>query len=137
MLKAMTNLNLYKIPSKIIRQNRKIFHDLHRNDAEPMELWLDRVESALNRCEYPVFAKFLLIDKFMSEMNNDEIEIMVQSDIRRYTWSYKQLREYISDQKYHQRHPETNTLPGKDAQSNDELIPLNQIKTEPVRVYFK
>lgn len=130
MLKAMTNLNVYKIPSNKIRQNRKSFLNLHRNDAEPINLWLDRVESAINRCEYPVFAKFLLIDKFVSEINDDEIELMLRSDVRRRTWSYKQLREYAV-------HKDMQKINGdivldKNAESNDEMIPLNLIKSEPV-----
>lgn len=133
MLKAMTNLNAYKIPSKKIRQNRRMLYDLHRNDDEPIDLWLDRVERGINCCEYPVFAKFLLIDKFMSEISGDEIEMMIQSDARRRTWSYKQLREYILDWNKRIRHIDTNIIPDK----NDEMIPLNLIKTEPVRVYLK
>lgn len=134
MLKAMTNLNSYKIPTQKIRDQRKIFYDLHRNDAEPSDLWLKRVESAINRCEYPVFAKFLLIDKFMCELNADEIELIIQSDVRRRTWSYKQLGECILNCKKVMPHIESNTIPDNAVQPNDAKIPLDIVKTEPVRV---
>lgn len=135
MLKAMTTLNEYKIPSKKIRDQRKIFYDLHRIDDEMSESWLNRVENATNRCEFPVFAKFLLIDKFMCDLTDGEIELILQSDVRRRTWSYKQLRECISNHKNDAPHIETTTdAPIDDAvPPNDELIPVNKIKSEPVR----
>lgn len=134
MLKAMTTLNSYKIPTKKIRDQRKVFYDLHRNDAEPCDLWLKRVESAINRCEFPVFAKFLLIDKFTCELTNDEIELIIQSDVRRRTWSYKQLREFILNHKKDMQNIEIKTKPDNVVQPNDEVILLNVVKSEPVRI---
>lgn len=151
MLKAMTNLNSYKIPTKKIREQRKIFHDLHRIDDESIELWLNRVESVTNRCEFPVFAKFMLIDKFACELNDDEIELMLQCDVRRRTWSYKQVREYVLDYKNqkteNKRSTESNNettednkkiVPNAVPPNNDEILPVNLdiVKSEPVRVKF-
>lgn len=157
MLKAMTALNSYKIPTKKILDQRKVFHDLHRNDDESIELWLNRVESVTNRCEFPVFAKFMLIDKFACGLDNDEIELMIQSDARRRTWSYKQLREYISSYKNDvpkdKRSTEWNIETTEDNEENDEIVENNVqsnevtpdgdeiipvdlkiVKSEPVRV---
>lgn len=144
----MTDLNAYKMPNKKIREQRKVFYDLHRNDDEPMPLWLNRVEGVSNRCEFPVFAKFMLIDKFVSALNDDEVEMIIQSDVRRRTWSYKQLREYALNHKdgkpentqqmeSDDKNPADNdqTPPNND-QPNGEVIPvdLNIVKPEPVRV---
>lgn len=148
MLKAMTDLNAYKMPTQKIREQRKVFYDLHRNDDESMELWLNRVEGASNRCEFPVFAKFMLIDKFVSALDTDEIEMIIQSDVRRRTWSYKQLREYALNHKNEKPKNDARQMestekpidngetPPNDEQPNDEKIPvdLNIVKSEPVRV---
>lgn len=131
MLKAMTDLNAYKIPTKKIRDQRKVFYDLHRNDAEPSDSWLKRVECAVNRCEFPVFAKFLLIDKFMCELTNDEIELILQSDVRRRTWSYKQLREFIFNPRNDVPHIELKTSAAT-PDNEQPIIPLDIVKTEPV-----
>lgn len=135
MLKAMTNLNSYKIPSQKTLQSRKVFYDLHREEAEPIEIWLDRVESVVNRCEFPVFAKFLLIDKFICELKSNEIEMMIQSDVRRRTWSYKQMREFVLDWKKHTLQDiDINKVPENDIQTN-EMIPTSIVKDESVREF--
>lgn len=164
MLKAMTNLNLYKVPATKIREQRKIFYDLQRDDDESMELWLNRVEGVTNRCEFPVFAKFMLIDKFACELSDDEIEMIIQNDVRRRTWTYKQVREYVLNCKNEKPkdkqsiecnekttdNDEADSLPIEDPPKDDapkddppkhdppkhEKIPVNLsiVKPEPVRV---
>lgn len=88
----MDNVHLYKTPSPKMRHNRKVFYGLHRKFAEPIEKWLKRVENRISRCNFAEFTEFLLIDKFFSELDNSEMDIL-QSERR--TWSIKKLWEYL------------------------------------------
>lgn len=86
------NFHSYKIPSPKIRYYRRAFYGLHRKFEESIDKWLKRIESRINRCDYTKFSEYLIIDRFFSELNNEEIA-GIQSE--RQTWSLKQLHQYL------------------------------------------
>lgn len=89
-------VNLYKAPSNEILQNRKEFYNLQRQCDEQTKTWLNRVRGHIDRCEFPrlVSTEYLLIDKFVCELNANAREI-IQSV---HTWTFEQLEEYFVDQ---------------------------------------
>lgn len=86
------NLHFYKIVSPKIRHNRKLFYSLLRKFEEPIEKWLNRIETRINRCDFAKFSEYILLDKFFSELNKEEIDII---GCERQTWTIKQLRQYL------------------------------------------
>lgn len=64
----------YKIPSKEILRNRRIFYRLQRKDGESSQNWFNRVQISITGCQFPKFTEYFLIDKFISELKTDEIE---------------------------------------------------------------
>lgn len=87
------DLNLYKIPSDAIIQNRQIFYALLREHGESTKAWLKRVQFCINRCEFPEFIEYLLIDKFICELNRNENEYFRMA----HSWTLKQLNKYFMD----------------------------------------
>lgn len=96
MTTSTQNVQPYKIPSPKIRHNRKLFYGLYRKFEEPIEKWLKRVEIRINRCDFAKLTEYFLIDKFVGELNDVEFDVMQST---RRTWSLKQLREYILDER--------------------------------------
>lgn len=88
----------YKIPSKKIRHNRRLFHGLKKKRNELVNEWLNRVQDRANRCEFEKFSEILLIDKFFCELSDDdEIKSFQGTD----TWTLNQLNEHFSCQSIH------------------------------------
>lgn len=92
MNKSTENVQSFKIPSAKNRYYRKAFYGLHRRFEEPIEKWLKRIENRIDFCGFEKFTEYLLIDKFFSDLNNEEVSIL-QSE--RQTWSLKQLHQYL------------------------------------------
>lgn len=63
----------YQTPPKLVLQSRKIFYSLQKLKEEPVLEWLRRLKIGLDRCVFGTLADFLLIDKFICELSNDEI----------------------------------------------------------------
>lgn len=98
MSNAPEKFHLFKLPSPKVRHYRRAFYGLHRKFEEPIEKWLKRIESRINRCDYTEFSEYLIIDRFFSELNTEEIAV-IQSD--RKTWSLKQLHQYLWTENVH------------------------------------
>lgn len=94
MVELIGNLDLYKIPSEEIRQNRKIFYSLHREDDEQITPWLDRVQSSSNRCGFAKFANFLIVDRFICGLKHSELNFLDSSN----SWSLKRLKNLLTNQ---------------------------------------
>lgn len=93
MVEIAYNLELYKVPSDAVLQNRKKFYNLRREEDEKTKIWLDRVENCINCCEFPKFVIYLLIDKFIGELDTVEREnVRAAAD----TWSLRQIFEHFS-----------------------------------------
>lgn len=110
-----------------------------------MNSWLNRIEGFCNRCEFPSFAEFMLIDKFVSALNDDEVEMIKQSDLRRHKCSYKQFKECIlncnnakpenrSSIESNEKLIENDETLSTADQPNDKMMDLNIVKPEPVCV---
>lgn len=85
----LCDVNLYKIPSDEILEDRKIFYDLKRNEGEQINVWLDRVQGHIECCEFPNFVQYLLIDKFMCELDKNVMKFVRVA----HTWSLEQFNE--------------------------------------------
>lgn len=92
MSNATENSHSFKVPSPKVRHHRKKFYCLHRKFAEPIEKWLKRIENRINRCDFARFAEYLLVDKFFSELDKEEMAVI---QLERQAWSLQQLRQYL------------------------------------------
>lgn len=84
----------YKFPSDTIVQNRLEFYSLRRSVNEPAKSWYHRVQALISRCEFSHFIEFLLIDKYMCELDTDERKFARMAD----TWTAEQLTKYFGDE---------------------------------------
>lgn len=125
MAKSMRTMHSYKMPSPEIRYNRKKFYDLHRRFEEPIEKWLKRIETRINHCDFAEFTEYLLIDKFVGDLNDLEFEVMRNT---RLTWSFKQLRGYIWDI----MKTDNNTMSEETDYGIGEIPVMDIVKSQPV-----
>lgn len=91
------NVDFYKIPTNVNLQQRIEFYGLKREIGEPVEQWLKRVRSSIVSCGFPtIIHQFLLIDRFICELNKAEMKIIHSAG----TWStLKQLVTLLADQR--------------------------------------
>lgn len=129
MFEATFDLSIkYKIPSLKIRYNRRIFCGLRKKRQELTDVWFDRVQDRINRCEFAQFTEVLLIDKFFCELSDDEIKPFLGTD----TWSLKQLSEYFSTRRSRIIDAErTNTHLSNHVDQTQQL-PFESVKNEVV-----
>lgn len=95
MSKISKNL-LYKIASDRIRQNRQTFYDLNRERDEDIKTWFDRIQSIVRCCKFARCRQFLIIDKFICELDTDEIERIKRALTD--SWTLQQLNKYFVDE---------------------------------------
>lgn len=97
MTEINSNLNLYQVPSNDILRYRKEFYDLWRRIDDPSMTWLNRVQNQIERCEFPplMSREYILIDRFMCELNDDEKDIVGTVE----AWTPTELTEYFLHQK--------------------------------------
>lgn len=113
------NLYVYEIPSHEVIWNRKEFYRLKKESSESMEAWLHRVQTHIKCCEFPKIVELSLVDKFVCELNVNEIE-SIQSAVD--TWSFEHLNEYFNEQKIDVEHlNDENNMMGKSFESNEEI----------------
>lgn len=89
------NLNLYQAPSIEILRHRREFYGLLQGSEEQTTTWLNRIQSQIDRCEFPSFMsrEYLLIDKFVCALNDDEREFIRSVS----TWTLMELNEYLAN----------------------------------------
>lgn len=78
---------LYEIPHDAIIDHRNKFYALRRESSESIEMWLDRVRSSTDFCEFGTLRDFFLIDKFVCELASDEIQMLRNTG----TWSLAEI----------------------------------------------
>lgn len=78
---------LYEIPSSTIIDHRIEFYAMHKESTEALERWLYRVRRSADYCQFGTLRDFLLMDKFVCELNNDDIQILRNTG----TWSFNEL----------------------------------------------
>lgn len=128
-------LDMYRLPSKEIRHNRKVFYDSHRKRGEPIEKWLERIGSGIDYCDFPRFFEYLLIDKIVCELRKNEME-MIQKAAQR-TWSFKQLHEFFVGQQGNLVHQNVNdaiTINNGNVYVQPDKIMHDVVKKETVSV---
>lgn len=64
----------YRIPSQEAFHYRKVFYSCQREQIECNEKWFRRIENCVNGCDFGRFSVFMLLDKFISGLNNDIID---------------------------------------------------------------
>lgn len=66
---------LYELLDNLtIYEKRKAFYTLHKETTEPVERWLHRVRHLSDRCQFGTSRDFVLIDKFVCELNGEDVE---------------------------------------------------------------
>ncbi|WP_230132599.1 hypothetical protein, partial [Campylobacter jejuni] len=60
---------IYKTPSHLAFNCRKIFHAMEKNPTEDLEQWFFRIQSVITDCDFDNFSDFMLIEKFISGLN--------------------------------------------------------------------
>lgn len=65
----------YEFPDDTaIYKQRSEFYTLHKGNAEPIEKWLDRVRYSIGSCQFGALTDFLLMDKFICELDEEDIQ---------------------------------------------------------------
>lgn len=133
MTETIHNFNSYKIPSKSVLRKRKDFFGMYRKHAEPIDNWMKRVESCINCFDSPIFAEYLIIEKFMSKLKYYEVVSLKNAAT---TWSLKQLKEHIG--KHVVRTYSPSTACNANVRKNiREKSPINAVKCEIVSKIIK
>lgn len=65
---------IYKTPSHLAFNCRKIFHAMEKTATEELEQWFCRIQSAIDGCDFDNFSDFMLIEKFISGLNEKTFE---------------------------------------------------------------
>lgn len=78
---------LYEIPDSTIIEHRIEFYSMHKESTEALEKWLHRVRNSVDYCQFGTLRDFLLMDKFFCELNDDEIQILNNTE----TWLFNEL----------------------------------------------
>lgn len=92
----MAHLDLYETPSNEILRHRRGFYDLWKRCDDQTAAWLDRVQSQISLCEFPplISREYLLIDKFLCELDDDERAFIQSVD----TWTLIKLKDFVERQ---------------------------------------
>lgn len=69
---------VYKTPSIEAFRNRKRFHATQKTHSESTSDWFKRLQKCLNNCNFDYISDYMLIDKFLSGLNETEFEKMLQ-----------------------------------------------------------
>lgn len=85
----------FKPPSLSAFQCRRVFHKCKRKQTENFEKWLNRISDSMANCSYGAFNDFMLIDKFMSGLNDYDLAQFSQNAL----CSEKQLLLFIKELK--------------------------------------
>lgn len=127
-LKKMVNpsddWHVYSIPSKVILQRRREFYGLRRKKYEPIDKWLNRILNSINCCKFSSFMETLLIDRFICGLDAAELKIVQCVN----TWTFKQLTEFISNQK-NRKNGHKNTIIVENIIQNHTITALDIVKS--------
>ncbi|XP_055301263.1 zinc finger protein OZF-like [Sitodiplosis mosellana] len=85
---------LYQTPSEVVLQRRRAFYSFHKVKKEPVLEWLRRLKTCIGGCDFGILANFLLIDKFICELDIDELHELNYIG----TLSLDRLLEALEDQ---------------------------------------
>lgn len=129
MIEPIDELDLYKIPLDEVIKHRKEFYHLWRRSDDQTKIWLNRVENHVKNCEFPKLIEYLLIDRFVCELDDVEKQHlrMVNNN-----WSIKRLNEYFDNQNVDTGFMGANSTIDNTIDPNQgELLPTDTVKSEP------
>lgn len=119
----------YQIPSEVILNSRKLFYLLQKVKEESVFEWLRRIKICVDSCDFGISTDFLLIDKFICELDIDEIAVLKSIGIL--TWD--RLLEALENQTVFIENCVKEDL---DELSNDIEHKILEIKLDIVSVLF-
>lgn len=76
MADTVCNWDFYKIPTIEVLQYRTAFYRLHRRHDQSIEQWLKRVRDLIDFCKFPLFFKYLLMDRFICGLDIAELQML-------------------------------------------------------------
>lgn len=118
MVQSINDLQLYKIPSDAVINHRKEFYGLVRKKGDQTKTWLNQIQKQIKRCKFSKSFEYLLIDKFVCELNRDEKNSMrTAAD----TWSQNQLNQYCD-----------NKMSGTEIHNEKEDMYIDEQPDEPI-----
>lgn len=94
MAELIYDMDLYKIPSDTVIKHRRAFYSLWRRSDDRTMTWLNRVRNSIRRCEFPKLVEYLLIDRFVCELNRIERD-SIRAATSANTWSLGQIIQYF------------------------------------------
>lgn len=122
--------DFYKIPTIEILQYRSAFYRLRRSHDQPLEQWLDRVRNSLGFCDFPLFFKYLLMDRFICGL--DIVELKMIHSAGKYS-TLEELLEFIAQQMNHPERNKTKLSADNTVNQNESVSSsVDIVKSEPV-----
>lgn len=121
-----TDSKLYQTPSEIVRQNRKQFYSSQKENTESISKWLCRIGQYSQDCEFGARSDFLLIDKFICELNSEEIQKFQNVS----TWSLEQLYKAAAEEP--QTHVENCKTETTEIESDCPIVDILEIDLNAV-----
>lgn len=119
---------VYETPSNAVLHSRKVFHVCHKEQAESIEDWFLRIQTAVVGCEFGYLNDFMLIDKFISGFNDDLFDKIAQTT----TLAIEQLLSIAtSNENFFNRNIDHQFEPIDDTNEN-EILTLETIKWENI-----
>lgn len=86
---------IFKVPSQLAFHSRQVFHSYEREKTENIDLWMLRIKHSIASCEYETLTEFMLIDKFLSGLNNEDFKMFSQHA----SWTEELLRTFVTENK--------------------------------------
>lgn len=91
---ARISQKFYQTPAESVLQSRKVFYLSYKVKKEPVLEWLRRLKTCIDGCDFGPLVDFLLIDKFLCELDTDELHEL--NSIGAFT--FDRLLEVLEDQ---------------------------------------
>lgn len=136
MVDSAANWDFYKIPTIEILQYRSAFYRLRRPCNQPLEQWLTRIKNCLGFCQFPLFYKYLLMDRFICGLTIVELKLIQSAG------KYSTLEELLAFITKQTNHPERITpsrtvdVSVNQINQSENAPSLELVKFEPVCLKF-
>lgn len=69
---------VYRTPTVTAYRKRKLFHATQKEQAETISDWFKRLQQSITDCEYDLMAEYILIDKFVSGLDEMDFQKIAQ-----------------------------------------------------------
>lgn len=86
---------IFRVPSQLAFHSRQVFHSYQREKTENIDLWMLRIKHSIASCEYEKLTEFMLIDKFLSGLNNEDFKMFSQHA----SWTEELLWTFVTENK--------------------------------------